>query len=247
MPALPPSQIVPWWEKIGYGVGDAAATWLVLAIASFQTTIDTAAFGLTAAAAGTVLLVVRLGGAGFDPIMGMIADRTLRAERPVSPLAALERPSPGPDRRPGVPALHLRPHRKFWIRPRHLIAARPRLFGDPSALLRPGRHHDFGPGPAHGSVRDPVRFRPARCGRFSNPGVAPGQRARPGRQCPRPPTDAGADFPAVHRRLPGDLLRHPRAEFIRRTTIQIRSDGISGTSAAISRGSCSVSSSSSSP
>ena len=64
-------------EKIGYGLGDAAAggiTWKVMSIAFpfFFTNI----FGLTVADAGALMLVARLFDVVTDPLMGAIADRT---------------------------------------------------------------------------------------------------------------------------------------------------------------------------
>ena len=64
-------------EKIGYGLGDAAAggiTWKVMSIAFpfFFTNI----FGLTMADAATLMLVARLFDVVTDPLMGAIADRT---------------------------------------------------------------------------------------------------------------------------------------------------------------------------
>ena len=64
-------------EKIGYGLGDAAAggiTWKVMSIAFpfFFTNI----FGLTVADAGALMLIARLFDVVTDPLMGALADRT---------------------------------------------------------------------------------------------------------------------------------------------------------------------------
>ena len=64
-------------EKIGYGLGDAAAggiTWKVMSIAFpfFFTNI----YGLTVADAGALMLLARLFDVVTDPLMGAIADRT---------------------------------------------------------------------------------------------------------------------------------------------------------------------------
>ncbi len=64
-------------EKIGYGLGDAAAggiTWKVMSIAFpfFFTNV----FGLTVADAAALMLVARLFDVVTDPLMGAIADRT---------------------------------------------------------------------------------------------------------------------------------------------------------------------------
>jgi GPH family glycoside/pentoside/hexuronide:cation symporter len=63
-------------EKIGYGLGDTAANFIFQTMVMFQLAFYTDTFGVTAAAAGTLLVVVRVFDAVFDPIMGAIADRT---------------------------------------------------------------------------------------------------------------------------------------------------------------------------
>jgi sugar (glycoside-pentoside-hexuronide) transporter len=63
-------------EKIGYGIGDAAANFIFQTMLVFQLAFYTDTFGITAAAAGTLFLVVRVFDAIFDPIMGVVADRT---------------------------------------------------------------------------------------------------------------------------------------------------------------------------
>ncbi|MGD0339134.1 MAG: MFS transporter [Bacteroidota bacterium] len=63
-------------EKIGYGFGDAAANFVFQTMLIFQLGFYTDVFGITAAAAGTLLLVGRFWDAIFDPFMGVVADRT---------------------------------------------------------------------------------------------------------------------------------------------------------------------------
>ena len=63
-------------EKVGYGLGDAAANFIFQTMVMFQLAFYTDTFGITAAAAGTLFLVVRVLDAVFDPMMGVIADRT---------------------------------------------------------------------------------------------------------------------------------------------------------------------------
>jgi GPH family glycoside/pentoside/hexuronide:cation symporter len=63
-------------EKIGYGIGDAAANFIFQTMVIFQLAFYTDTFGITAAAAGTLFLVVRVFDAVFDPMMGVVADRT---------------------------------------------------------------------------------------------------------------------------------------------------------------------------
>jgi glycoside/pentoside/hexuronide:cation symporter, GPH family len=63
-------------EKVGYAFGDAAANFVFQTMLVFQLAFYTDTFGITAAAAGTLFLVVRVWDAIFDPIMGVVADRT---------------------------------------------------------------------------------------------------------------------------------------------------------------------------
>ena len=63
-------------EKIGYSLGDAAANFIFQTMLVFQLAFYTDTFGITAAAAGTLFLVVRVWDAIFDPFMGVVADRT---------------------------------------------------------------------------------------------------------------------------------------------------------------------------
>jgi glycoside/pentoside/hexuronide:cation symporter, GPH family len=63
-------------EKIGYGFGDAGANFVFQTMLIFQLGFYTDVFGISAAAAGTLLLVGRFWDALFDPFMGVVADRT---------------------------------------------------------------------------------------------------------------------------------------------------------------------------
>ena len=63
-------------EKIGYGLGDTASNIVFQVVLNFMMFFYTDVFGITAAAAGTLMLVVRLFDMVTDPIMGGIADRT---------------------------------------------------------------------------------------------------------------------------------------------------------------------------
>ena len=63
-------------EKFGYSLGDLAANFIFQAMLALQLDFYTHTFGLTAAQAGTLFLVVGLGVACLNPVMGMIADRT---------------------------------------------------------------------------------------------------------------------------------------------------------------------------
>lgn len=72
----PESQKLSVKEKLGYGFGDAAANFVFQTMLIFQLGFYTDVFGITAAAAGTLLLVGRFWDALFDPFMGVVADRT---------------------------------------------------------------------------------------------------------------------------------------------------------------------------
>ncbi len=63
-------------EKSGYALGDLAANFVFQAMLALQLDFYTHTFGLSAAQAGTLFLVVGLGVACLNPIMGIIADRT---------------------------------------------------------------------------------------------------------------------------------------------------------------------------
>jgi glycoside/pentoside/hexuronide:cation symporter, GPH family len=63
-------------EKFGYGLGDLAANFVFQALMALQLAFYTSTYGLTPAQAGSMFLVVGLGSAVFNPIMGVIADRT---------------------------------------------------------------------------------------------------------------------------------------------------------------------------
>lgn len=63
-------------EKVGYSGGDAAANFVFMSMILFQLNFYTDVFGLTAGAAAAILLLPRLWDAAFDPIMGVLADRT---------------------------------------------------------------------------------------------------------------------------------------------------------------------------
>ena len=63
-------------EKVGYSFGDAAANFVFQTMLIFQLGFYTDVFHISAAAAGTLLLVGRVWDAIFDPFMGVIADKT---------------------------------------------------------------------------------------------------------------------------------------------------------------------------
>jgi glycoside/pentoside/hexuronide:cation symporter, GPH family len=72
----PASNRLSFAEKAGYSLGDGAANFVFQTMILFQLNFYTDTLGITAAAAGTLLLVGRLWDAFFDPMMGVMADRT---------------------------------------------------------------------------------------------------------------------------------------------------------------------------
>lgn len=70
------SEKLPIKEKIGYALGDTAANLIFQTMVMFQLVFYTDTFGISALSAGTILIVVRVFDAIFDPIMGIVADRT---------------------------------------------------------------------------------------------------------------------------------------------------------------------------
>lgn len=65
-----------WGEKLGYGAGDLGFNLYWTTIASFLAAFYTDIFGISAAAAGTMLFVTKIVDAFTDPIIGGLADRT---------------------------------------------------------------------------------------------------------------------------------------------------------------------------
>jgi len=69
-------QQVPFSEKIGYGLGDAAANIAWRGVATFLFIFYTDVFGLSPVSAGLVLLTARFSDGISDIVMGIIGDRT---------------------------------------------------------------------------------------------------------------------------------------------------------------------------
>ena len=63
-------------EKIGYGFGDMASSMFWKLFGAYLMIFYTDIFGLPAAMVGTMFLVTRIWDSVFDPIVGVIADRT---------------------------------------------------------------------------------------------------------------------------------------------------------------------------
>ncbi len=63
-------------EKVGYASGDLACNFIYATVSSYLLFFYTDVFGISAAAAGTMFLFVRVFDAVNDPIMGAIVDKT---------------------------------------------------------------------------------------------------------------------------------------------------------------------------
>jgi Na+/melibiose symporter-like transporter len=70
------NQKLSFFEKAGYSGADAAANFVFMTMILFQSNFYTDVFGLSATAAAAILLWPRLWDAFFDPVMGVLADRT---------------------------------------------------------------------------------------------------------------------------------------------------------------------------
>ena len=63
-------------EKTGYALGDIATNFFFQSMILYQTRFYTDTVGLSAVAVGSMFLVLRLGDAVFDPLIGALSDRT---------------------------------------------------------------------------------------------------------------------------------------------------------------------------
>ena len=63
-------------ERIGYGFGDMASSMFWKLFGAYLMIFYTDIFGLPAAVVGTMFLITRIWDSVFDPIVGVIADRT---------------------------------------------------------------------------------------------------------------------------------------------------------------------------
>ena len=63
-------------EKIGYGFGDMASSMFWKLFGIYLLFFYTDVFGIAAAAVGTMFLITRIWDTFFDPVVGVIADRT---------------------------------------------------------------------------------------------------------------------------------------------------------------------------
>jgi glycoside/pentoside/hexuronide:cation symporter, GPH family len=71
-----PSKKVGMKEKIGYATGDLACNFIYQTVSTYLLFFYTEVFGISAAAAGLMFLIVRIMDALIDPVIGTIVDKT---------------------------------------------------------------------------------------------------------------------------------------------------------------------------
>ncbi|MEZ5195197.1 MAG: MFS transporter [Bacteroidales bacterium] len=69
-------QNYPLRKKVGYGLGDTASHFVWDMVGFWILIFYTDTYGISAAAAGTIMLIARVWDMVNDPVMGVIADRT---------------------------------------------------------------------------------------------------------------------------------------------------------------------------
>ena len=72
----PQQEKIKMKEKVGYATGDLACNFIYQTVSSYLLFFYTDVFGITAAAAGLMFLVVRLIDAVLDPFIGAVIDKT---------------------------------------------------------------------------------------------------------------------------------------------------------------------------
>lgn len=70
------SEKIHFGEKVAYGLGDAASSMFWKLFTMYLMFYYTDVFGISAVAVGTMFLVARIWDAAFDPLVGIVADRT---------------------------------------------------------------------------------------------------------------------------------------------------------------------------
>lgn len=71
-----PSKKIGMKEKIGYATGDLACNFIYQTVSTYLLFFYTEVFGISAAAAGLMFLIVRIMDALIDPVIGTIVDKT---------------------------------------------------------------------------------------------------------------------------------------------------------------------------
>ena len=65
-----------WTEKVGYGLGDMSSSMFWKLFGAYLMIFYTDVFGISAAVVGTMFAITRVWDSFFDPIVGIVADRT---------------------------------------------------------------------------------------------------------------------------------------------------------------------------
>jgi GPH family glycoside/pentoside/hexuronide:cation symporter len=73
---LPISESLSFKEKLGYGLGDTASHFVWDMVGFWLLFFYTDVYKISAAAAGTIMLIARFWDMGIDPVIGVISDRT---------------------------------------------------------------------------------------------------------------------------------------------------------------------------
>lgn len=68
--------VLPWREKLSYGIADMGFNFFWTNIATFLLIFYTDVFGLTAGAAASMMFIIKIVNAFTDPLIGALADRT---------------------------------------------------------------------------------------------------------------------------------------------------------------------------
>lgn len=68
--------MIKWTEKVGYGLGDMSSSMFWKLFGAYLMIFYTDVFGISAAVVGTIFAITRVWDSFFDPIVGVVADRT---------------------------------------------------------------------------------------------------------------------------------------------------------------------------
>lgn len=68
--------MIKWTEKVGYGLGDMSSSMFWKLFGAYLMIFYTDVFGISAAIVGTMFAITRVWDSFFDPIVGVVADRT---------------------------------------------------------------------------------------------------------------------------------------------------------------------------
>ncbi len=124
-------------EKVGYALGDVATNFFFQSMILYQTRFYTDTVGLSAVAVGTMFLVLRLGDALLDPMIGALADRTQTRWGKFRPWILGTAVPFGVDLLARVRDARLRAHGQARLRLHHLLAGDDALLGEQHSRTPP--------------------------------------------------------------------------------------------------------------